>query len=712
MASISSVTGTWGLNNTLTVNGSGFGTKPSSTMDVYADFQDGLQPKSGQSRATAWDTTENRAVTSLPAVARWGNGNVSKSDGAGWTDTSPNATHLHLLSNLDYGDKYMVTLWRRWSNTEIGNWKILRIWSNAGYPNNYVGENFIADGDSNMKWEMENTGMVTNESRKYFSWTQPNGWWKRETYLVKINSAPGVLDGHLKIRQLRDGVGFAAAGDQVDDSSFRFDWSGATQVSTRLFFQDVKANGAVKSGFNTYWQECAADYGWARVEIGNASTYSACTKTELQPYVAWADGQIQIKCHPGTLASNSGSYLFFFDDNDTPTAGYDISSLSGGGGGNPAPTVTVVAPTVLSSTGGQIVLTGTDFTAAINNIKVNGVLCTGVVRDSATQITCNAPALGAGTYSIVVENSDGQTGTLTNGLLYITDDDISDTFTETSTVNLGSHTADSGHTWTGANTTDGTLKNNSTDDVGTTGASTNNFAVVNVGAPSPNYYVECVAKTGGTGTDRVGVVARWDVAASNGYILRLRGSTSDVELGVMTGGSITSLGTYTIPSFSSSTNYTLRLKVSGTSIIASVNGTERISVTDSTYTGAMPPGIVVRSNGNLPRMTSFIVNWAPVLTHLSVASGTTLGGEVIHLYGTNFPASITSVTFGGVAGTSIVRNSSTDVSVTVPAGSAGIVSIVLTGSDGQTSTLTGSYTYLTAATNGKQQTRGLLKEVW
>ena len=87
-------------------------------------------------------------------------------------------------------------------------------------------------------------------------------------------------------------------------------------------------------------------------------------------------------------------------------------------------------------------------------------------------------------------------------------------------------------------------------------------------------------------------------------------------------------------------------------------------------------------------------NAAPAVTSLSVTSGTTLGATVVTITGTGL-TSTTAVTFGGTAGTAITNTSATQISVTTPAHAAGAVDVVVT-SGGQTTTVTGGYTYTLA----------------
>ncbi len=84
---------------------------------------------------------------------------------------------------------------------------------------------------------------------------------------------------------------------------------------------------------------------------------------------------------------------------------------------------------------------------------------------------------------------------------------------------------------------------------------------------------------------------------------------------------------------------------------------------------------------------------APTVSAVTPSSGTHLGGTPItNLAGTGFVTGCT-VTIGGVAATSVVFVSSTKLTCTSPAGTAGARNIVVTNPDTQTGTAVGAFTY-------------------
>ncbi|MHC5019417.1 MAG: IPT/TIG domain-containing protein [Planctomycetota bacterium] len=84
---------------------------------------------------------------------------------------------------------------------------------------------------------------------------------------------------------------------------------------------------------------------------------------------------------------------------------------------------------------------------------------------------------------------------------------------------------------------------------------------------------------------------------------------------------------------------------------------------------------------------------APTVTSVNPASGTTGGGTVVTLGGTNFFPGVT-ITIGGAAATGLTIIGPTQLTCVSPAGTAGARNIVVTNLDGQSVTSTGGYTYV------------------
>jgi len=187
-----------------------------------------------------------------------------------------------------------------------------------------------------------------------------------------------------------------------------------------------------------------------------------------------------------------------------------------------------------------------------------------------------------------------------------------DTFTRGADVALESHTSDSGGTWTGCNTTQFQVLAATDDAVLETTASNlvNYIACGSETITSADYWSEITGHTGTTSSaERIGPGVRF--SSGNGYALILYG-TGDVEIRRYTANSPTTISTnpvyYHIPDFSITTDYTLRIEITGTSIVGYVNGTQRLTSTDATYSAAGSTGFVAVSGNTtaqLGRIVSF-----------------------------------------------------------------------------------------------------------
>ena len=84
----------------------------------------------------------------------------------------------------------------------------------------------------------------------------------------------------------------------------------------------------------------------ARVEIGNVSSWEACTHREIQLPTAWSDNSITITVNQSSFKDGDTAYLFVVDADGNVSNGYPITI--GGGGGEPQdnpPSVSITNPT-------------------------------------------------------------------------------------------------------------------------------------------------------------------------------------------------------------------------------------------------------------------------------------------------------------------------------------------------------------------------------
>lgn len=183
---------------------------------------------------------------------------------------------------------------------------------------------------------------------------------------------------------------------------------------------------------------------------------------------------------------------------------------------------------------------------------------------------------------------------------------LTDTFTEASDTAIGSHTSDSGHTWTQhpnfANgmtvlASEGRLRGDS--------SGSQSLAYSSATPASDEYDVEGTVRRAGSPTNgQPGLIARCSTSAHT--YLRLM---QDIALGTLSlqevsGGSVSESSTYAT-TWASDTNYDLKLEVRNGAAATKgyLAGVQRVSVTANVVTGAGVVGAVCRLNGRVDNLT-------------------------------------------------------------------------------------------------------------
>lgn len=79
------------------------------------------------------------------------------------------------------------------------------------------------------------------------------------------------------------------------------------------------------SGAYVYFDDVYIDTTWARVMIGNASTFSACTHREPLIPTAWSASSITAYFNQGAFSNGQSVYVFVVDSNGNASPGKQIS---------------------------------------------------------------------------------------------------------------------------------------------------------------------------------------------------------------------------------------------------------------------------------------------------------------------------------------------------------------------------------------------------
>jgi len=386
---------------------------------------------------------------------------------------------------------------------------------------------------------------------------------------------------------------------------------------------------------------------------------------------------------------------------------------------NPAPTVSTIAPATGTAAGGTAVtITGTGFLTGAT-VKLGGTAATGVTVVSSTSITATTPAHAAGAVDVVVTNTDAQSGTLSGGYTYTS----SGGGGGISFVQVKSATATSASSITAAFTAAQTAGNlnvvavmwgDTTSTVSSVTDSRSNAYTLAVGPSAANgltsaiYYAKNIAAGSNTVTVTFNKAAGWpninvmeysglDTATPLDVVSSASGSGTTANSGSATTTSATEL---IVGAGNPVTTFTAAGSGFSNRIINSFGGISEDKIVTST--GSYNATATMTSGGWIMQMAAFRAsgqggsNPAPTVSTISPATGTAAGGTAVTITGTGFLAG-TTIKLGGTAATGVNVASSTSITATTPAHTAGAVNVVVTNTDSQSGTLANGYTYTNPA---------------
>jgi hypothetical protein len=342
----------------------------------------------------------------------------------------------------------------------------------------------------------------------------------------------------------------------------------------------------------------------------------------------------------------------------------------------PAPSIAGLLPATGSTAGGTLItINGADFIAT-PTVTIGGAACAGVTWVNANQLTCTHPAGAAGAANVVVTNPDGQLDTSVGGFTYVPPPTVTSI-----TPAVGAAAGGALVTIAGTNFLAGATI--TVDGVACTpGTITATSIICNVGA--------------GTATGPGAVVVTnpdtqaGTLAASFEYLDPPTVTIAAPTVGFSVGGtSVTITGT----------NFYAGASVSfGGSACAVTAETPPTSITCTTSAHADGLVNIVVTNIDGQAGTGvglYTYEGAPTITSIVPAGGSTAGGNVITINGTNFrntPADPT-VTIDGNPCAPLTYVGTTQVTCSAPAGTIGAKDLVLTNADTQSATATGGYLY-------------------
>ncbi len=299
----------------VTIGGSGFGThadestSDSSTLAVkFDDFENGAN---GNKIENGWDCSPDNTGS---GQASWQPRYTTLNQRTGSSISSYHNFNdpiqecsMRLWREPDWREAY-VSYWVRLNITAVGdpqNYKQVRIDTDSGERPGMDFDANWAPGEGSLK-----AHFCPNLTLSGIDWdcgSYQNYIWNRKEFWYRMGDDPG--------------------------QRFKF-WEDAVQL------KNYTLPGAFPNGIGAQW----GDYGYptyialgfwirygsegyvqmddvylsttqARVEIGNAATWSSCTLREIQIPTAWSSSSITFTANQGSFANGATAYLYVVDEN-------------------------------------------------------------------------------------------------------------------------------------------------------------------------------------------------------------------------------------------------------------------------------------------------------------------------------------------------------------------------------------------------------------
>jgi len=333
------------------------------------------------------------------------------------------------------------------------------------------------------------------------------------------------------------------------------------------------------------------------------------------------------------------------------------------------PTITSISPLSGSTAGGTVVtITGINFTGA-TAVTFDGVLGTGLTINSSTLITVTTPAGSVGVKDVVVTTPLGSV-TATGMFYYAAYPAVAGLSPASGSTAGGTVVTITGTNFTGATAVrfGGVLG---------TGLTINSSTTITVTTP-----------TGTAGLRDVVVTTPVASATSiNGFTYLAPPTITSLSpsSGSVAGGTLVVIN---------GTNFASPAVVTFDGIVCPVNSlfSTTITVTTPAHTAGTKDVVVTTPLGSATAIGGFTYWAPPTITSLSPSSGSAAGGTVVTITGTNFTGA-TAVTIGGANAMGLTVNSPTSITVTTPAGTAGVKNVIVT-TPGGLAGITSAYTYV------------------
>lgn len=310
-------------SNTISITGTGFGSKSTAAPVVWDDFNAGTNGNKVNMNGWVPDSTNSPTYSSIRAHS----GGISAATHfIGVNNYNSSVVRpIGTLSSVYYSYWVFVD---RLSGVASRNIKLTRVSSAGGtdiiHSNPNIGATIFNDAVSPAYYVATgNTSAIYYYDNRDANAPSDVGRWAKMEHYVKLSSAPGAADGEIQTfmdgYQVKNVTGVVTLGSPSSGTTF--------QNLTLSFYVAHDAGG----DYNIYNDDIYLDNTRARVELCPGSTWSNRGQCETQIPTSWdPTGQsITVNVNPGQFANNATAYLYVVtSDGSVNSDGYSIAVVS------------------------------------------------------------------------------------------------------------------------------------------------------------------------------------------------------------------------------------------------------------------------------------------------------------------------------------------------------------------------------------------------
>lgn len=335
---VSGVTGAVSNGQSITISGSDFGSGP--TIAVFDDFEkgingDNISTSTNGAQVGTWSHFQQDLYPTYSNASHVSGSLCFRADMANYWG---NRLYVALPGITSYFFSYWVYLpagdsWPGEGQADGINWKVMWFTNNDNF-NGGLTEPVILASDGTSASDVTSaiagdppTNLYGDERNIWPNLSFSKGTWIRVWGYTNIASS-----GKVRIWQL------TASGVHTGS-----DLSLDTSSCGEIYYATVNGYSRQTSNCHPMYDDVYIAYGsnaQARVEIGNAATYTACTNLAICTPTSWGDTSITATVRMGSFATGT-AYLYVVDADGAVSDGCEITL---GGSGAPAP------PTISNAT--------------------------------------------------------------------------------------------------------------------------------------------------------------------------------------------------------------------------------------------------------------------------------------------------------------------------------------------------------------------------